>query len=73
MGTCPTCPRWHTVVRSYQHWTPVLRDHWLTAQGQWAIAYDNLPPIVYIISGLAPKSARPEEGGQRNLTTDTTA
>jgi hypothetical protein len=45
----------------------------LTAQGQWAIAYDNLPPIVYISSGLAPESARPEEGGQRDLTTDTTA
>jgi hypothetical protein len=32
-----------------------------------------LPPIVYISSGLGPKSARPEEGGQRDLTTDTTA
>jgi hypothetical protein len=51
----------------------VLRDHWLTAQGQWAIAYDNLQPIVYISSGLAPKSARQEEGGQGDLTTDTTA
>jgi hypothetical protein len=32
----------------------------------------TLPPIVYITSGFAPKSARPEEGGQRDLTTDTT-
>jgi hypothetical protein len=52
---------------------PVLRDHWLTAQDQWAIAYEKLPPIVCIGSGLAPKSARPEQGGQRDLTTDTTA
>jgi hypothetical protein len=44
-----------------------------TAQGQSAIAYDNLPPIVYISSGVAPKRARPEEGEQRDLTTDTTA
>jgi hypothetical protein len=50
----------------------VLRDHWLTAQGLWDIACEELPPIVYIISGLAPKSARPEEGGQRDLTTNTT-
>jgi hypothetical protein len=61
------------VARSFQHWTPVLRDHWSTAQGQWAVAYDNLPPIVYISSGFAPNSERPEEGGQRDLTTDITA
>jgi hypothetical protein len=73
LATCLTCPVMHTVARSYQHWTPVLRDHWATAQGQWAIAYDNIPPIVYISTGLAPKSAEPEEGGQRDLTTDTTA
>jgi hypothetical protein len=33
----------------------------------------TLPQIVYISGGLAPKSARPEEGGPRDLTTDTTA
>jgi hypothetical protein len=33
----------------------------------------TLPEIVYISRGLAPKSARPKEGGQRDLTTDTTA
>jgi hypothetical protein len=32
-----------------------------------------LPPIVYISSGVAPKSATPEEGEQGELTTDTTA
>jgi hypothetical protein len=63
----------HMVTRSYQHWTTVLCDHWLIAQDQWTITYDNLPPIVYIGSGLAPGSAMPEKGGQRNRTTDTTA
>jgi hypothetical protein len=33
----------------------------------------TLPPIVFISSGIVPKSATPEEGGQRDLTTDTTA
>jgi hypothetical protein len=33
----------------------------------------NLPPIVYISCGVAPKSATPEERGERDLTTDTTA
>jgi hypothetical protein len=37
------------------------------------MAYDSLPPIVCISGVLAPKSARPEVGGERDLTTDTTA
>jgi hypothetical protein len=42
----------------------------LAAQGQLATTYDNIPPIVDISSGLAPKIARPEEGGQRDLSED---
>jgi hypothetical protein len=41
----------------------VLRGHWLTTQGQWAITYDSLPPIVYMSTGLAPKvRGRKREG-----------
>jgi hypothetical protein len=72
-----------TTVRNYQHWTPVLCAHWLTAQGQWAIPYDSLRTDCLYVRW--PRSEKCEAGrvkaegshhrhhGVRSRTTDTTA
>jgi hypothetical protein len=63
LGRAVEAPRKPLVVVKCYSRAFLLREHWSTAKGQCAIVYDNLPPIVYISSGLAPKvRGRKREG-----------
>jgi hypothetical protein len=45
----------------------VLHVHWRPLRASGPYRMTTLPAIVYTSRGLAPKSARPEDGGQRDL------